>query len=86
VSGRREGKSEEPGKGGNLCKSTAASIFIPVRTFSPAGGCLQVCKCVQTNKIKGFVHHKCVHKCVISVYALDWAEIAQEDRRQGRVS
>ena len=36
--------------------------------FPPARGCLQVCKCVQTNKIKGFLHHKCVHnrvrKCV----------------------
>src|SRR5205807_4446448 len=30
----------------------------------PAGGRLQVYKCVQTNRIKGFVHHKCVHKCV----------------------
>ena len=33
-------------------------------TFPIAGGCLQVCKCVQTNKIKAFVHHKCVHKRV----------------------
>ena len=23
-----------------------------------------MCKCVQTNKIRAFVHHKCVHKRV----------------------
>jgi len=43
------------------CRWPASALLTsPAAKLLPAGGCLQACKCVQINKIKGFLHHKCV--------------------------
>ena len=63
----KRGKVGRTRKGRKFVQKYSSIDFHSGEDFLPAGGCLQVCKCVQTNKIKGFLHHKCVHKRVQSV-------------------